>query len=173
MTTPEVEAIQTGRQVNRNRGQLSVESLALVCCTTGVSRVENQMANEYVELRERQERIHVLHQLQREINASSEAGEGFDWSDNPELQALVERARELGVPIPGEQGDYVFDEADQRALMENIRMTVDDLQMLNDLQLQKIANLTNRRYEFYQMARAILRPLHEAKVNAARKAGGH
>lgn len=149
--------------------KLSVESLALITATQGVKKLEDKMKTEFMELKERQGQVRLMHQLQKQINANSTDGEGFDWSENEELQALINEVRELGVAIPGEEDNFVFTEEDKRALMDNLKMTVDDLQILNDLQLQKISSLTNRRYEFYQMARSILRPLHEDKINKARK----
>jgi len=60
---------------------------------------------------------------------------------------------------------YNKDERDR--LVENIRMTIEDLNVKNDMQLQTITRLTNERYESYQMARSILKPLHDDKINKA------
>lgn len=155
--------------------KLSVETLSVVIATQGVRKLEERIRNEFMELRERQAKVQLLHKLQKHINAISDDEGGFDCSNDPELQELIQQAEEMGVPIPGKkdgENKLSFTPEEKRAYMENIKMTVDDLQLLNDLQLQKISNLTNRRYEYYQMARSILRPLHEDKINKARKIAG-
>jgi hypothetical protein len=40
------------------------------------------------------------------------------------------------------------------------------------MQIQTISRFTNERYETYQMARSILRPLHEDKQRKAREISG-
>lgn len=152
--------------------KLSIESLAVVIAVRGVRKLENQVRKEYVELRERQSKVQLLHKIQKHINATVDDDGAFDWSDDPELQELMEMAEELGVPIPkGKKGEnkFKFTASEKRAYTDSLKMTVDDLQLMNDLQLQKISTLTNRRYEFYQMARSIMRPLHEDKINKMRK----
>ena len=51
-------------------------------------------------------------------------------------------------------------------------MHIEDLNTQNDMQLQTVTQLTNERYETYQMARAIMKPLDEDKKQKARSVAG-
>ena len=57
-------------------------------------------------------------------------------------------------------------------MLENLKMSCDDLNLQNDMQLQDLNQLMNERYEVYQMARAIMKPLHDDKVHKARSISG-
>jgi len=65
-----------------------------------------------------------------------------------------------------------YSREERERLVENIRMACDDLNMENDMQIQTVTRLTNERYEAFQLARSIMKPLHEDKINKARALAG-
>ena len=69
-------------------------------------------------------------------------------------------------------GNISFSREERDGSVENIRITADDINVMNDMQLQTISRLTNERYESYQMARSILKPLHDDKLRKAREISG-
>lgn len=144
---------------------LSLESLALLINTERLKYLENKIASEFVELKKRQDQITFLHKLIKTINVATDNDE-LEFSKNQEFKDLLSKAKEYGVEIDDKKFKYSKDERDR--LIENIRMTADDLNVLNDMQLQTITRLTNERYESYQLARSIMKPLHDAKTNTSR-----
>ena len=159
---------KTAAGVNPNN--LSLESLALLINTERLKFLENKITHEFIELKKRQDKVTFLHKLIKTINtATNDKGE-FDCTNNADLQKFLTEAKEHGVDLKENKFKYSKDERDR--LLENIRMTVEDLNVLNDMQLQTITRLTNERYESYQMARAIMKPLHDDKVNKARSIAG-
>lgn len=168
-----VESIRKVADVKANGGpsnDLSLESLALLLCTSKVKSVEENTKKELKELRQRQSQVKFLHQLLNGVNSETDAKGNFKLDNNSELKGFLEEASKMGVKVDTEKTSYTKDERDR--LIENIRMTCDDLNIQNEMQLQTITRLTNERYEVYQMARAIMKPLHEDKINKARSAGG-
>lgn len=149
---------------------ISVEALALLLNTQRIRQLEEQTKKELKDLKARQDQVRFLHKLQKAINSTMKDDGSIDWSNEPDLLALLDKARDLGVDIP--EGKKKFNKEERKRLVENIKMTTDDLNLENELQLQTITRLTNERYESYQMARAILKPLHEDKINKARKLAG-
>lgn len=149
---------------------MSLESMVLLITTDRVNHLEGNIRTEYETLRARQEDVRFLHALLKAVNAATDENGEFDWSDEPELLEMLEKAREMGVDIP--EGKTKFSAEDRLRLVENIKVTVEDLNLQNELQLQTITRLTNERYEMYQLARAIMRPLHETKMDIARKLAG-
>lgn len=149
---------------------MSVESLTLFMTTTRVNQLEEQMRKELKDLRKRQDKVRRLHDVLKAINKTVNEKDGINWENDKELKALLDEARKLGADIP--EGKYKFNSSERMRLVENIRLTIDDFNLQNDLQMQTITRLQNERYESYQMARSILKPLHEDKINKSRKIAG-
>jgi hypothetical protein len=153
----------------KNPQSLSLESLALLITADRLKSLESQLRKEFVELKKRQDQVTLLHKLIKMINMAT-TDEKFDCTDDPELQELLVKAKEYGVEL--EEGRFKYEKEDRERLIENIRMTADDYNVLNDMQLQTVSRLTTERYEAYQMARTIMKPLHEDKHNKARAMAG-
>ncbi len=148
---------------------MSLESMALLINTDRLKRLENKITNEFVELKKRQDQVTLLHKIIKAINAATVNGE-FDCTKNQELKDLLDKAKEYGVDVKDGKYKYTSDERDR--LIENVRLTADDFNVLNDMQLQTVSRLTTERYESYQLARAIMKPLHEDKITKARAIAG-
>jgi hypothetical protein len=148
----------------------SLEALVFMLNQQRVTSLEEKIKSEFKELRDRQNKVKFLHQLIKGINVATDEKGLFNASKNPELQKMFEEARALGVDIAKDKTAYNREERDH--LIENIRMTCDDFNIQNEMQLQTVSRLTNERYESFQMARSILKPLHDAKINNARSISG-
>lgn len=144
---------------------LSLEALILLINAERLKYLQDRTNSEFKELKKRQEHVSDLYKLLKKINANtSDAGE-FDCSENQELQDMLKKAQGVGVDM--KEGQHKLGKDDKDRLVSNIRMTIDDLSVKNDMQLQTVNRLTNERYEAYQMARSILKPLHDAKMKVA------
>lgn len=150
---------------------LTLEAMTLLICTNKVQALEEKTKKELQELRQRQNQVKYLHQLLKAINASTDAKGNLDLKGKEDLKKSLAEAKEMGIDVDLNKVSYTKEERDR--LVENIRMSCEDLNTQNEMQLQTISRLTNERYEVYQMARAILKPLHEDKINKARAVGGH
>jgi len=148
---------------------LSLEALVLLINTERLRTLEHKITNEFIELKKRQDQVSFLHKLIKAVNTATKNDE-FDCTNEPELKNLLSKAHEYGVEIKTDKLKYNKDERER--LIENIKMTADDFNVLNDMQLQTISRLTTERYESYQLARSIMKPLHEDKQNKARAIAG-
>lgn len=148
---------------------LSLEALALLINTERLKYLEGKITSEFLELKKRQDQISFLHKLIKTINIGT-VNEEFDCSKNQELKDLLGKAKEYGVEI--KDGKFKYSKDERERLIENIRITAEDLNVLNDMQLQTITRFTNERYESYQLARSIMKPLHDAKTNTSRAISG-
>lgn len=146
---------------------LSLEALVLLLNTERLAKIKDTTKKELDELRKRQSDVKKLHEAMRAINSATDDKGKLDFTSDAELQQHIQNARDLGVDIKEDKTSYSKDERDR--LVENIRIAVDDLNIDNDLQIQTISRLTNERYESYQMARSILKPLSDAKQRMARE----
>lgn len=161
------EAVSGKAPVDSNN--LSLEALVLLINSERLKTLENKIATEFMELKKRQDQVSFLHKLIKTINTAT-TNEEFDCTDNQDLKNLLAKAKEHGVDM--KEGKYKFNKEERERLIENIRITADDNNVLNDMQLQTITRLTTERYESYQLARSIMKPLHEDKVNKARAMAG-
>jgi hypothetical protein len=157
-----INEVIADKKINNN---LSLESLILLINTERLKFLQDKTNAEFKELKKRQDHVSSLHKLMKKINTNTSSSGDFDCSSDPELQQMLKDAKDLGVDMKDGQFKYGKDEKDR--LMDNIRMTVDDFNVKNDMQLQTVNRLTNERYESYQMARSILKPLHDAKMKIA------
>lgn len=148
---------------------LSFESLAFLVHAERLQHLENKITESFIELKQRQDEVTFLHKLTKTINTAT-VDEAFDCSTNEELKTLLDKARDLGIEIT--KGKYKYTKEERERLIDNIKITVDDKNVLNDMDLQKVTRLTTERYESYQLIRAMMKPLHEDKINKARAAGG-
>lgn len=176
-------------------GSLNIEQLAHLLVLNKLDKMKQDFTTKGMELKERQDKVRWLHDLMQRLNkrVSKETGEldlthakidektgqlkeGMSAEGDTDLQALLElrqmlkeAATDRGYEIKS-QGKYNKDERER--MTDNLKMVCDDLNLQNDLQLQDLNQLINERYEVYQMARAIMKPLHEDKVHKARSASG-
>lgn len=154
----------------KNPYNMSLESLMLLVNAERLRYLHDKTHKEFTELKERQQQVSNLHKLQKGINNGTNDKGEFDCTSNKELQDLLKLAKDLGVDV--KEGKFKYTAAEKDRLMENIRMTVEDLNVQNDMQMQTITNLNNERYESYQLARSIFKPLHDDKLNKARAIAG-
>ncbi len=151
-------------------GNYSLEALILLINTERLRTLREATKKELEDLKKRQGDVKHLHECLRATNTATDEKGKLDLSKNPELKELLKKAKALGVELKEDKTSYSKEERDR--LIENLRIAADDLNVENDLQLQTITKLTNERYESYQMARSILKPLSEAKQRMARDISG-
>lgn len=161
------EAQQAG---SKDPKDLSLQALVLLLTTDRLHKLEDDSRKQLDELRTRQQKVSFLHKLIKTVNSGTNTKGEFDMSPYPDLKEMLIKAKEIGVELDEEKLVYNSQERDR--FLENIRMTVEDLNVQNEMQLQMITRMTNERYESYQMARFILKPLHDDKMNKARAIGG-
>lgn len=149
---------------------ISLESLALLLNANRLNFLENKITTEFTELRKRQNDVSTLHQVLKLFNKNTDSKGAVDLGQDSKAIELLQNVKSLGIELDPNKTTYTKEERDQA--IDNIRMTIEDFNVLNDMQLQTITRLTNERYESYQLARAILKPLHDDKINKARAVGG-
>ncbi len=171
-STPIVEILNEAVNKTEQRPdsrQLSVEALALLINAERLKQLETSITKEFTELKARQEKVSHLLKAIKAVNAATENDE-LDISKNQELQSFIAKAKEYGAEI--KDGKVKYNKQERDRLIENIRITADEMNILNDMQLQTITRMTTERYESYQLARSIMKPLHDDKINKARAIGG-
>lgn len=149
---------------------LSIEALILLINTQRLKNLKDSTRKELDELKVRQGKVKDLHELMRAINTATDDKGKLDCTSNQQIKDLLKKAKDHGVSVQDGKFKYTKEERDR--LVENLRIAADDYNVENDMQLQTISRLTNERYETYQMARSILRPLHEDKLRKAREMAG-
>lgn len=149
---------------------LSLESLVLLITSERLHKLESDSRAYLKELKQRQQKVSFLHKIQKTINAATNSKGEFDLTPFEDLKKMFAEAKDLGVDLDTEK--LLYNNEERERLVENLRMTVEDLNVQNEMQLQMLTRLTNERYESYQMARSILKPLHDDKLNKARAIAG-
>lgn len=165
-----IRAVENADGEGPDPNNLSLDALILLINAERLKLLQEKTNAEFSELKKRQEKVAELHKILKAINAATNSKGELDISKNPELKEMLKKAKELGVDVKDDKTSYNKDQRDR--LVENIRMTVEDLNVQNDMQLQTISRLTNERYESYQMARSILKPLNDAKTSHAKAMRG-
>lgn len=145
---------------------LSIEALILLINTERIKNLQETTTKKFEELSKKQKEVAELHKILKAINAATKEKGELNLKGNAELKTLLERAKELGVDL--DSGKESYNTLERERLVENIRTTVEDLNVENDMMLQEISRLNNERYESYQMARTILKPLYDAKMSHVR-----
>lgn len=165
-----INAVQAGIPVDDKN--LSLEQLVVLVNTDRVRFLEAKSRGELTTLKDRYAQVRSLNDLRKRVNNALSAGPNasLDLTKDPLTKALLEKAKEAGVPVIDGKNVYVKEEAER--LLDNIKMTIEDLNVQNDLQMQQISRLQNEHHESFQLAMSIMRPLHQAKSASARAIGG-
>jgi hypothetical protein len=157
--------------------------------TTFVAKLNQQediLTDEFGKIKAGQNRARELNKLMQKINLATVNGE-LHIKDNKELMDMlasvskpapsttIEKNRGQdpdfnGIELDPKKTDYKKDELDR--LLDNIRMEVDDLNVVNEMQLQNLNRLVTHYHEIYQMMKSIMKPLHDDKINKARSIAG-
>lgn len=164
------EAVSEANSASKDPKNMSLEALALLLTSERLHKLESDSRKELEELKSRQQKVSFLHKLMKTINSATGSQGDFDFTPYPELTEMLAKAKEMGVEL--DETKLAYNDKERERLLENLRMTVEDLNVQNEMQLQMITKMTNERYESYQMARSILKPLHDDKLNKARYIGG-
>jgi DNA-binding transcriptional regulator YhcF (GntR family) len=160
--------LETSKPIDPN--DLSLEALIMLLHTNRIKHLQDTTANKFQELSKKQKEVAELHKILKAANKATQEKGDLDIKGNDELKGLLERAKELGVDVDTSKETY--NHLERERLIENIRTTVEDLNVENDMMLQEVTRLNNERYESYQLARTIHKPLHDAKTSHARGARG-
>ena len=147
----------------------NLETLILMINAERLKNLEENAFTELKELKERQADVSKLHTILKKLNILSPTGE-LDLNKHPELKDLIEEAKGMGVEI--EEGKVKYSEDEKVRLIDNIRMTIEDMSTNNEMQLQSVTRFNNERYESWQMAKSIIDPLDKAKKGLARALAG-
>ena len=152
--------------------EYTLEQLVLLVTTERLHTIEKQSRDAIKELTERQGRVRTLHDILTKINSMSDDS-GKVKVDEELHKMLKDAAQSEGLDIDIKDVGQEYSTASRDRLVDNFRMRVDDLNIQNDMQIQKVTRLNNERYESYQLARSILKPLDEDKKNKARAIRGN
>ena len=75
-----------------------------------------------------------------------------------------------GIEVDASKTTYTKEELHR--LLENIRISVDDMNVVNELQLQTVNRLVAQQQELFQIMKSLLKPLHDTKIGMARAIAG-
>jgi hypothetical protein len=164
------EAVRAVEKLGKDPKDMSLEALVLLLTTERLHKLEKDSRVQLDELRTRQQKVSFLHKMMKTVNSATNSTGEFDMTPYPDMQDMLKKAKELGVDL--DETKFQYNNEERERLLENLRVTVDDYNVQNEMQLQMITRLTNERYEAYQMARSILKPLHDDKINKARAISG-
>lgn len=162
-----VDEIDNGE---KDSDELSLDALVFLINSERLRYLQEETLKEFKSLKERQDQVAKLHELLKKINAATDENGNLEIGNNQEIKDLLNELKDLGIDT--KDGKVSFNKEERERLVENIRMTVDDLNVQNEMQIQTISRLTNDRYESYQMARSIFKPLDDTKKSIARGMAG-
>lgn len=151
--------------------KMSLETHAWYLNIVKVDDLENKILKESKELNERRERVKFLHGIIKGINNITNSNEGIDFSKHSELKQLIDEAVNYYNDLVDVK-KMLYTKEEKERLLDNLRMTIDDLAVQNDVQMQTITRLDYARQEMFQMARSITKPLDEDKKGKARAIRG-
>lgn len=149
-----------------DRNEMSLQGLMFIAQTEWQKKLENKITAEFVELKGRQDKVSFLKKLVKTINMAT-VDDQLDCTKNEELKSLLMKAKEYDVQI--KDGKFKFNKQEREALIENVKVTADDFNVLNDMQIQAVSRLTNERNESFSIARMIFKTLHETSMSVIRQ----
>lgn len=161
---------------------MSIEAIIKLMIMEKADRVRSDMLKMSEELKTRQDKVHWIHTLIKKINSRIDKDSGeLDITDEnaktEEEKRLCKEIREMLEKASEEKGYDIkyatkYNKEERERLLDNLRTTVEDLNVQNDMQIQDLSQLVTERYEVFQMARGIIKPLHDDKMQKIRAMSG-
>lgn len=174
--TSNLDVIDVVKNEPNDPKNMELEQLVFLLLTDRLKQLQNQSVDEFQQLKKRQDKVVELHKVLKSINSNTNSDTELKFPLGCDLDKLLQRAKDLGVDVcngtKGKDGKITYSRDQRERLIDNIRMTIEDLNMQNEMQMQTVTRLINERYESYQMARAILKPIHDDKMSKARAIAG-
>lgn len=180
-----------------------LQTMAKALVTQRLTNLKNRGLTEVQQLKDRQQRIRLMHSMLRAINESSDEN-GVDFKKNAEFEKLREKAKELmqagnalvaeadrlekegrkaeakalreegsemqevAQVLGAESSKEIYSKDEKDKLVENLRMTCEDLNTVNQLQTQTVSRLNNELHESLLIGRDIMKRVHEILSAMAR-----
>lgn len=168
-----LDAVQGSNADQKNMPKdMELEQLVSLILTERLKQLQEKSTDEFKELKKRQDEVVQMHKILKIINSNTNDDSELSFDMNHDLvQHLKDAKEKLGIEIQDgtvKDGKMTYTKDQRERLIENFRMTIDDHNTKNDMQMQTVTRLINERYESYQMARAILKPIHDDKMSKAR-----
>lgn len=161
---------------SKDSNEMELEQLVFLLLTERLQQLQQKSTDEFQELKKRQDEVVEMHKLLKAINSHTNDDSELSFDVDSELKEFLDKAKDkYGLDLPKgkvKDGKVCYSKDQRERIMDNIRMTIDDHNTKNDMQMQTVTRLINERYESYQMARAILKPIHDDKMNKARAIAG-
>lgn len=171
---PALDAVKNANA--KDPKEMELEQLVFLLLTQRLKELQQKSTDEFKELKKRQDEVVQMHKVLKAINSNTNENSELNYDLNSDLTNQLKEAREkLGIDIQTgtvKDGKMTYTKDQRERLIDNIRMSIDDHNTKNDMQMQTVTRLINERYESYQMARAILKPIHDDKMNKAKAIAG-
>nr|WP_213357529.1 hypothetical protein [Chlamydiifrater phoenicopteri] len=110
----------------------------------------------YLKVKARTDDVESLTLLMSKVNASK--GD-IDWSKNPEMIALVDKAKQLGVVVPN--NNYKWTEEEKKMFRENIQMRKENMEKITQLERTDMQRLLQEVSQCHQARSNVLKLLKE------------
>ncbi len=129
------------------------------------SRIKNEINQIGAEIHHRQDKVKFFHGLIQDINNLINNNETLDISKNVELQDKLKQAKELGVNLPMDEKSTeqkpllktTFTSAQRDRLLENIHLTVDEMDKEGKIQTQKMQVLIQESDRYLTLANQVMK----------------
>lgn len=145
---------------------ISLEALIYLVNAERLMYLQQKSEKEFSELKDRQDAVAKLHKLLQKIHAAiSDSGE---LKPDAELKELLKAAKDLGVDVPDKD---TFTKTSREALENDIQRATEDLNVQNEMQLQKVNRIMDERQQSYQQALRMMKVLHDAAMYSIKAFG--
>ena len=131
-----------------------IKFMALMARILGQAEAEAHQL--YIKIKDRTDQIDTLSLLMAKVNNSPK---DVDWSNDPKMQELVQRAREIGVDLP--EGKYKWEESEKHLLKENIQMRKDSMEKITQLERTDMQRYLQEASQCHQARSNVLKLLKE------------
>lgn len=167
--SPEAIALHEVKKAMNFEGE-SLENALFLVQSEKIHYLGGKIVSTLEQLHLRQQEVRRLQEIIASLNQKVSESGTLSIEENSNEHKLLEEAQTLGAKISTFHG--VFNPQQYDRLIENIKMSVEGLNVQNEMDLQDVTRLQNEQYNLYQLVKSIHRPLDEDKRNKARAAGG-
>ncbi|MBF5050421.1 Uncharacterized protein CLAVI_000023 [Candidatus Clavichlamydia salmonicola] len=135
-------------------GNIFARFMALMARILGQAEAEAHTL--YLKIKTRTDNIDTLSLLSAKLNSEKGA---VNWTQNPEMCLLIDKVREIGVPIP--EGKYSWTDNEKSLLKENLQMKKDGFEKVTQLERTDMQRYLQESSQCHQARSNVLKLLKE------------
>lgn len=145
---------------------IALQTLTYMVLTEHIEELSKDIKSELDKVKKGQDKVVALNTLLQTLNSltpvnNSPTDRKFDMVQAPGIGEMLAQAEKMGVKLPPGLENSQWDNETRERLTENINLTIKNLNMASEMQMQKVNRLMSEQDHARKLLASVMKNLHE------------